>query len=146
MSVLLLHSAGERFRGRVMGVRMLAIYGVPIGLLVAGGLIEQIGFAETARSIALIGIGADPADRAALARRSLATRGTGKRTLGSGQRPAARRKEGVLSRVVDGVLAMRISASVSFASTGLPLLVLRARRGKLLLVTSISIRWPAAKV
>ncbi|MGE0260664.1 MAG: MFS transporter, partial [Alphaproteobacteria bacterium] len=27
MSVLLLHSAGERFRGRVMGVRMLAIYG-----------------------------------------------------------------------------------------------------------------------
>ena len=33
MSVLLLHSAGERFRGRVMGVRMLAIYGVPIGLL-----------------------------------------------------------------------------------------------------------------
>ena len=39
MSVLLLHSAGERFRGRVMGVRMLAIYGVPIGLLIAGALI-----------------------------------------------------------------------------------------------------------
>ena len=29
MAVMLLHSAGERFRGRVMGVRMLAIYGVP---------------------------------------------------------------------------------------------------------------------
>jgi len=57
MSVLLLHSAGERFRGRVMGVRMLAIYGVPIGLLVAGGLIEQIGFAETAALYCLIGIG-----------------------------------------------------------------------------------------
>lgn len=45
MSVLLLHSAGERFRGRVMGVRMLAIYGVPIGLLAAGALIERLGFA-----------------------------------------------------------------------------------------------------
>ena len=45
---MLLTSAGERFRGRVMGVRMLAIYGVPIGLLAAGGLIERIGFAATA--------------------------------------------------------------------------------------------------
>ena len=36
MSVLLLHSAGERYRGRVMGVRTLAIYGVPPGLLAAG--------------------------------------------------------------------------------------------------------------
>src|SRR3954447_7126240 len=56
MSVLLLHSAGERFRGRVMGVRMLAIYGVPIGLLVAGVLIECIGFAATAALYCLIGI------------------------------------------------------------------------------------------
>ena len=30
-SLHLLTSAGERFRGRVMGVRMLAISGVPIG-------------------------------------------------------------------------------------------------------------------
>ena len=42
MSVLLLHSAGERFRGRVMGVRMLAIYGVPIGLLIAGGADRRV--------------------------------------------------------------------------------------------------------
>src|SRR5262249_39287406 len=48
MSVMLLHGAGERFRGRVMGVRMLAIYGVPIGLLIAGVLIEHIGFTLTA--------------------------------------------------------------------------------------------------
>jgi hypothetical protein len=56
MSVMLLTSAGERFRGRVMGVRMLAIYGVPIGLMVAGGLIEQIGFAAAASLYCLIGL------------------------------------------------------------------------------------------
>jgi hypothetical protein len=55
MSVMLLHSAGERFRGRVMGVRMLAIYGVPIGLLGAGMLIERIGFAVTASLYCLVG-------------------------------------------------------------------------------------------
>jgi hypothetical protein len=56
MSVMLLTSAGERFRGRVMGVRMLAIYGVPIGLLAAGGLIERIGFAATASLYCGIGL------------------------------------------------------------------------------------------
>ena len=35
MSALLLHGAGA-YRGRVMGMRMLAIYGLPIGLLAAG--------------------------------------------------------------------------------------------------------------
>jgi MFS family permease len=55
MSVLLLHGAGERFRGRVMGVRMLAIYGVPIGLLAAGALIEHLGFAVTASLYCLVG-------------------------------------------------------------------------------------------
>jgi MFS family permease len=55
MSVLLLHGAGERFRGRVMGVRMLAIYGVPIGLLAAGALIEHLGFTVTASLYCLIG-------------------------------------------------------------------------------------------
>jgi len=56
MSVMLLNSAGERFRGRVMGVRMLAIYGVPIGLLIAGVLIEQIGFAWTASLYCAVGL------------------------------------------------------------------------------------------
>ncbi len=55
MSVLLLQSAGERFRGRVMGVRMMAIYGVPIGLLCAGALIERLGFAATASLYCLFG-------------------------------------------------------------------------------------------
>jgi predicted MFS family arabinose efflux permease len=55
MSVLLLHSAGERYRGRVMGVRTLAIYGVPPGLLVAGLLIDKIGFVATVSVYCLVG-------------------------------------------------------------------------------------------
>ncbi len=55
MSVLLLHSAGERYRGRVMGVRTLAIYGVPPGLLAAGVLIDRIGFAATVSVYCLVG-------------------------------------------------------------------------------------------
>ena len=55
MSVLLLHSAGERYRGRVMGVRTLAIYGVPPGLLTAGALIGWIGFAATVSIYCLVG-------------------------------------------------------------------------------------------
>jgi MFS family permease len=45
MSVMLLQGAGERFRGRVMGLRMLAIYGLPLGLMGAGALIDRFGFA-----------------------------------------------------------------------------------------------------
>jgi MFS family permease len=56
MAVMLLHNAGAKFRGRVMGVRMLAVYGLPIGLLVAGVLIGYIGFAATARAYCLFGI------------------------------------------------------------------------------------------
>ncbi|HTQ32658.1 MAG TPA: MFS transporter [Stellaceae bacterium] len=55
MSVLLLHSAGERYRGRVMGVRTLAIYGVPPGLLAAGLLIDHIGFVATVTVYCLVG-------------------------------------------------------------------------------------------
>jgi MFS family permease len=48
MAVMLLHIAGPRMRGRVMGVRMLAIYGLPLGLLLTGLLIPAIGFRGTA--------------------------------------------------------------------------------------------------
>ena len=56
MAVMLLHSAGAKFRGRVMGVRMLAIYGLPLGLLAAGGLIERFGFAATATAYCVMGL------------------------------------------------------------------------------------------
>jgi hypothetical protein len=56
MAVMLLHGAGAKFRGRVMGVRMLAIYGLPLGLMAAGGLIERFGFAATASGYCLTGL------------------------------------------------------------------------------------------
>jgi predicted MFS family arabinose efflux permease len=56
MAVMLLHSAGERFRGRVMGVRMLAVYGLPLGLLAAGALIERIGFGPTVTAFCSVGL------------------------------------------------------------------------------------------
>lgn len=56
MAVLLLRVADPAFRGRVMGVRMLAIYGVPLGLLVAGPLIERLGFAPTASLYCGVGL------------------------------------------------------------------------------------------
>ncbi|MCC6532707.1 MAG: MFS transporter [Burkholderiales bacterium] len=45
MSAVLLRHAQERYRARVMGIRMFAIYGLPIGLLMAGPLVASFGFA-----------------------------------------------------------------------------------------------------
>jgi MFS family permease len=55
-TVILLRSASQRFRGRVLGVRMLAIYSLPLGLLLAGALIERIGFRWTASTFASTGL------------------------------------------------------------------------------------------
>lgn len=44
LSIILLRTNNERFRGRVMGVRMLAIYTLPIGLLVSGPIVAAVGF------------------------------------------------------------------------------------------------------
>jgi predicted MFS family arabinose efflux permease len=44
LSIVLLRHSHERFRGRVMGARMLAIYTLPIGLLAAGPIVAAIGF------------------------------------------------------------------------------------------------------
>ena len=44
LSIILLRTSHERFRGRVMGARMLAIYTLPIGLLAAGPIVAAIGF------------------------------------------------------------------------------------------------------
>jgi predicted MFS family arabinose efflux permease len=55
-TVILLRTATQRFRGRVLGVRMLAIYSLPLGLLIAGALIERIGFRWTASLFAGTGL------------------------------------------------------------------------------------------
>jgi MFS family permease len=57
IAVILMRTASEHFRGRVMGVRMLAIYSLPLGLLAAGSLITEIGFAATATLYAATGLG-----------------------------------------------------------------------------------------
>ena len=44
LSIILMRTSQERFRGRVMGVRMLAIYTLPIGLLAAGPIVAAVGF------------------------------------------------------------------------------------------------------
>jgi hypothetical protein len=56
MSVMLLRTAGDEFRSRVMGLRMLMIYGVPIGLLIAGPLIGRFGYPATATLYCTIGL------------------------------------------------------------------------------------------
>lgn len=56
MSAVLLRTAGERFRGRVMGIRMLAIYGNIPGLLIAGPLIAAFGYRATASIYCAAGI------------------------------------------------------------------------------------------
>ena len=56
MAVLLLRVADPKFRGRVMGVRMLAVYGLPIGLLLSGPLVERVGFSLTGSLYSLVGI------------------------------------------------------------------------------------------
>jgi MFS family permease len=55
-SVILLSSSTPRYRGRIMGVRMLAIYSMPLGLLLAGVLIGLIGYHATAALYALVGL------------------------------------------------------------------------------------------
>jgi predicted MFS family arabinose efflux permease len=56
LSVILLRTSDEAFRGRIMGVRMLAIYSLPIGLVVGGALVGRIGFPSTVTLYAVIGL------------------------------------------------------------------------------------------
>ena len=72
IAVILMRTASEHFRGRVMGVRMLAIYSLPLGLLAAGSLIGEIGFAATGYALRGRRARADAGHRAALARGAVA--------------------------------------------------------------------------
>ncbi len=55
-AVILMRTASARYRGRVMGVRMMVIYGLPIGLLGAGSLIDLIGYGATGALYAISGL------------------------------------------------------------------------------------------
>ena len=56
MMASLLAAAGDRFRGRVMGVRMLAVYGMPLGLMASGALIDLIGYSRTITVSCAVGL------------------------------------------------------------------------------------------
>ncbi len=57
MAVALLRLAEARFRGRVMGVRMLAVYGLPMGLALVGPATDALGFQGAALAAASFGLG-----------------------------------------------------------------------------------------
>ena len=48
MAAMLLRNSDSQYRGRIMGIRMLAIYGNMPGLLLSGPLIAQFGYPVTA--------------------------------------------------------------------------------------------------
>ncbi len=56
MSAMMLRNAGPQFRGHVMGLRMLMIYGLPIGLLISGPLISHFSYRATASLYCTIGL------------------------------------------------------------------------------------------
>jgi hypothetical protein len=58
LAAVMLRSADEAMRGRVMGVRMLAIWGLPLGLLAAGPIIALLGYAATTLLYASFGLAA----------------------------------------------------------------------------------------
>ena len=55
-TVILLSASSPSYRGRIMGVRMLAIYSLPVGLLIAGALIGWIGYRATTSLYAIVGL------------------------------------------------------------------------------------------
>jgi len=56
MTANLLAASDDRFRGRVMGVRTLAIYGMPLGLMTSGALIERLGYSLTISAFSRAGL------------------------------------------------------------------------------------------
>ena len=56
MSAVLLGTADAAFRGRVMGVRMMAVYGLPLGLLLGGYLSERLGTLPALTALAVLGL------------------------------------------------------------------------------------------
>ena len=56
MSVILISQLEKHMRGRVIGIRILAIYGVPIGLMGTSYFIHMVGFQGTVNMYVVIGI------------------------------------------------------------------------------------------
>lgn len=57
MATTLLHASPVEYRGRVMGVRSLAVYGLPMGLLISGVIAEWLGIRTALAINAIVGLG-----------------------------------------------------------------------------------------
>ncbi len=58
LAAVMLRASSEEMRGRVMGIRMLAIWGLPLGLVAAGPIIAGLGFSATTLIYAGLGLAA----------------------------------------------------------------------------------------
>ncbi len=58
VAVVMLRGAAEPMRGRVMGMRVLAVWGLPLGLLASGPIIDGLGYTACALIYASIGLAA----------------------------------------------------------------------------------------
>ena len=76
----MLRSSDESMRGRVMGVRMLAIWGLPLGLLTAGPMIAAVGYPDHLR-LCRSGARGDAYHRLPMAPRALVALGGCKRCV-----------------------------------------------------------------
>lgn len=56
LAAVMLRASGHAFRGRVMGMRILAIWGLPVGLLISGPMISSMGFVATSTLYAMAGL------------------------------------------------------------------------------------------
>jgi len=56
LAAMLMRVSDNQYRGRVMGVRMLAIYGLPIGLMAYSPIMAAIGFVATASAYCIVGL------------------------------------------------------------------------------------------
>jgi hypothetical protein len=56
LAAVMLRATEPAFHGRVMGMRMLAIWGLPIGLLASGPLVENMGYVATAWVYSALGL------------------------------------------------------------------------------------------
>ena len=56
LAAVMLRATEPAFHGRVMGMRMLAIWGLPIGLLASGPLVESMGYIFTAGLYSALGL------------------------------------------------------------------------------------------
>ena len=56
LAAVMLRATEPAYRGRVMGMRILAIWGLPMGLMLSGPLIERVGFQAAMTGYAVVGM------------------------------------------------------------------------------------------